>query len=306
VKIIDLFSKRQKRLRGELPDVYTYGDIPQTLRTQIVYILRDAIGTELRHAAVQDVYQAIHDILCREYGVFSLGEGDAHASRDVALFNYFLTCDELEKALDVIELSFRIIDRIIRDEAWFLRHASLSPDNAIDQLNSRFREHGVGYQFESGQIIRVDSQVMHSEIVKPTLQLLADRTYEGANGEFLQAHQHYRKGRYQECLNDCLKAFESTMKVICAERGWNYNQDDTASKLIDICFANRLVPDFLQSEFAGLRAILESGVPTARNRLSGHGRGTQQRKVPDFFASYILHMTAANILFLIQAERNLP
>jgi hypothetical protein len=42
--IFDLFSKRQKRLRGEVPGVYTYDQIPQTLRVQIVHIIRDAKG----------------------------------------------------------------------------------------------------------------------------------------------------------------------------------------------------------------------------------------------------------------------
>jgi len=42
--IFDLFSKRQKRLRGEVPDIYTYDDIPQSLRVQIVHIIRDCIG----------------------------------------------------------------------------------------------------------------------------------------------------------------------------------------------------------------------------------------------------------------------
>ncbi|PTN09871.1 hypothetical protein C8N47_103168 [Mangrovibacterium marinum] len=42
--IIDLFSKRQKRLRGDVPDVYTYNNIPNDLRVRIVHIIRDAIG----------------------------------------------------------------------------------------------------------------------------------------------------------------------------------------------------------------------------------------------------------------------
>ena len=44
--IIDLFSKRQRRLRGEFPDVYTYDDLPDTLRVQVVHIIRDAFGVD--------------------------------------------------------------------------------------------------------------------------------------------------------------------------------------------------------------------------------------------------------------------
>ena len=304
MKAFDLFSKRQKLLRGEFPDVYVYNAIPEPLRVQIVHILRDAIGTNMDWVSpVREVYKFVYNTLCREYGVFQLREGSRHEDYKEALFNFLLTCEEVDRVLDVVELAFRVVDRVVRDDHRFRSYTSLAPDDAIKELNLRFGEHTVGYQYESGQIVRVDSQLLHSEVVKPALQLLSDKAFAGANEEFLRAHDHYRKGRYQECLNECLKAFESTMKAICAKRNWSYDQNDTASKLINVCFANNLVPNFLQSEFAALRTILESGVPTARNKLSGHGRGTQQRKVPDYFASYVLHMTAANILFLVQSEK---
>jgi len=39
-----LFSKRQKKLRGEFPDVYQYEEIPQEFRVQIIHIIQDTIG----------------------------------------------------------------------------------------------------------------------------------------------------------------------------------------------------------------------------------------------------------------------
>ena len=35
---------------------------------------------------------------------------------------------------------------------------NISEDDAIKELNYRFKEHGVGYQYESGKIIRIDSR----------------------------------------------------------------------------------------------------------------------------------------------------
>lgn len=32
--ILDIFSKRQARLRGEVPDMYRYDEVPQKLRVQ--------------------------------------------------------------------------------------------------------------------------------------------------------------------------------------------------------------------------------------------------------------------------------
>jgi hypothetical protein len=51
--------------------------------------------------------------------------------------------------------------------------------------------------------------------------------------------------------------------------------------------------------------LLESGVPTARNRLGGHGQGAKPTSVPDHIVAYLLHMTASTIVFLIEADRAL-
>lgn len=132
--------------------------------------------------------------------------------------------------------------------------------------------------------------------------MLSASMYEGANEEFLSAHTHYRQRRYKESLNDSLKAFESCLKAICRERGWTYTDKDTANRLLKIVFENELIPDFMQSQFSALRSLLESGVPTVRNRLSGHGQGPDAITVPEHIAAYALHLTASNILLLSRAE----
>ena len=58
----------------------------------------------------------------------------------------------------------------------------------------------------------------------------------------------------------------------------------------------------MQSHFTGLRSTLESGVPTVRNKLSGHGQGAEEINVPDYIAAYALHLTASNILLLAKAD----
>jgi hypothetical protein len=71
VGVLDLFSKRQRQQRGEVPDVYTYAELPSKLRVQVVHILRDALPME--HA--QGWYREAHDMIAREVGAFSLGKG---------------------------------------------------------------------------------------------------------------------------------------------------------------------------------------------------------------------------------------
>lgn len=301
MNVFDLFSKRQKRSRGEVPDVYQYKTIPDALRVQIFHIIRDAFGDlGTYRGAARSAYEFVHNALCREYGVFRLG--GQHDSDFEAVVNFLLQTKETEKAIDVIELTFQVIDRVVRENQYEYQNRKLSPDDAIAELNHRFREHGVGFQYESGTMMRVDSQLIHAEVVRPALSMLADSMYEGANAEFLSAHEHYRTRKYKECLNDCLKAFESTLKAICTKRGWDYGAGDTAKRLLEIVFERELIPVFMQAHFTALRSSLEAGVPTVRNRLSGHGQGTEELAVPESVAAYVLHLTAANVLLLTRAH----
>ncbi|MEN7547346.1 hypothetical protein AAG747_05475 [Rapidithrix thailandica] len=277
--IFDIFSKRQKRLRGDIPEVFTYNEIPETLRVKIVHIIEDAFGIDkYRDGFANTAYEFIQNILCREYGEFRLSDRSKDYQSEV--INFLLEATETDKVLDVIELSFKYLDIDIRNDYQRYSHYTnpkINPDDAIIELNERFKEEGIGYSFEGGEIIRIDSTYMHSQVTKPTISLLWNKTFLGANEEYLKAHEHYKHGRNKKCLTDCLKAFESTMKIICTEKGWAFTKNDTSRKLIQICFQNGLVPSFTQNQFTSLQNLLESGIPTIRNKLGG---GTDRDKYP--------------------------
>ena len=130
-------------------------------------------------------------------------------------------------------------------------------------------------------------------------------SFKNANEEFLSAHEHYRHKRNKECLKDCLKALETTMKVICKLNNWEFGETDTAKKLLDTCIKNGLIPTFLMSHFTSLRTSLESGVPTIRNKLGGHGQGNTKITVPAHFASYMLYLTGTTINFLVSCQQEI-
>lgn len=153
--------------------------------------------------------------------------------------------------------------------------------------------------------MRVDSQYVHAEAVKPAISLLHTAGFEGASEEFLDAHEHYRSGEYADAMSDALKAFESAMKAICDENGWSYSGGATAKALIKNVLDNGLVPKYMETHLSGLRNTLEAGLPTVRNKNSGHGQGLLAKKVPDYFAGYALHLAATNIVFLVQAHQAL-
>lgn len=306
--VVDLYLKRSKRSRGEHPDVYQYTSLPSSLRNQIVQIWLETLGNHetLRRAGKNTfAWSLIVTTLRREYGVFDLYSKVDRDNQDFVneLIDFFLSEKDVEKALDAVELSFRAIDRLTRDWEYLHRQkADQIATEAIDELNARLREHGVGFEYVSGEIIRKDSQLLHEEAVKPALRLLQQPAYSGPEEEFLSAHAHYRQGNNKEALNECLKAFESMMKAVCDKQGWSYPSNATASKLIQVLFDNELVPSYWQQSITSLRSSLESSVPTGRNKLSGHGQGSSPTQVPDHLTAYMLHMTASCLVFLAEAE----
>lgn len=309
--VFDLFHKRQKRLRGEYPDVYLYEELPEKLKIQIIHIWDETIGRDPDiynrypnqvQKDAGEILNYIHRVLTKELGVFDLpspnDESDSNLFTRIA--NYFLNEVEVDMSLSVIEVMMLAI-RTFHEN--YLHKFNLH--EVIAEINQRFRENGVGYQYENGQIIRMDSELIHTEAVKPALQLLSNPIYKGAQEEFLKAHEHYRHERYSEALIDCLKAYESTLKIILSKNNWEYSPNATADELTGRIMQSGLVPEFWQQHFKSLKNTLTSGVPTARNKLAGHGAANEVREIPDYLASYIIHMTASTIVFLIKADEAL-
>ena len=274
----------------------------------MVHIWDDALGNaqdyQMSFMGVEKAYEFVVNTLRREYGRFQLAEHHLHdGNYRIELQTFLLSEKACDRVLDTIELSFRFIDRLTREESYRQRRdADAIADSAIKELNDRFKEHGIGYSYEAGELIRVDSQFVHAEVVKPALVLLSEKRFAGAQDEFRAAYEHYRKGDKKDALTCALKAFESILKVVCDAKGWKYDKDKATSKtLLDICMKEKLIPEFWQTSMSGLRSVLENGVPTARNRLGGHGQGSSQIEVPDHIAAYVLHLTAATIVFVGRA-----
>ncbi|QNF18495.1 hypothetical protein FT669_18030 [Aeromonas jandaei] len=307
--VYEIYSKRQKRLRGEFSDVYQYDEIPLKLRVQISKIYDDIFNAHRSY--MNREFKVIHDILTREYGIDSLKynpraiESRSEKSLHSQILLYFSKSESnTECFLDVLEL----IAETARDAVE--QHMMLFDiKSAIEEVNIRFKENAVGYQLDpdSLKIIRVDSQFVHSEVVKPALTLLnANAGYVGTLDEFMLAHEHYRHRNFKDAILNCGKSFESMLKAIHEKRGWAYDMHrDTANKLILSCVEKGLFPSFQQDQLIQVGKILECGVPTIRNKTAGHGQGPEVIEVPEHLVSYMIHLTATNLLFLANAEKAL-
>jgi hypothetical protein len=310
---MELYSQRQQRLRGDKHDVFVYDELADTVRVQIIHIWNDVLGNgqqyQQHHLRVKDAYGFIVNKLCREYGILSLANTDRRFTSNYRdeLHSFIRQEQDVERCLDAVELSFWVINEITPSYDYMHQQGGDErAENATAELNLRFQSKGVGYQFVDGKIIRVDSQFLHAQVVVPSLRLLSAAVYAGAQEEYLKAHEHYRHGRTKEALVDCLKSFESMMKIICTNRSWAYSPTATAKSLIQVCLDNGLIPKFWQEHYTSLRCLLESGVPTGRNKMGGHGQGDTPVTVPNHMVAYMLHMTASTLVFLAEADSALP
>ena len=192
--VYNLFSKRQRAQTSVTSVPLSYDRLPDPLRVQIVQIWLHALGDQGHYNSlgnkVRSTYDFLVEALCHEYGVFRLPESK-NPFDDTSLgqlVTFFGQTRDISRALDVIEITFRAINRFSRFQNYLYRvNASEIADEAITDLNHRLQEHGVGYRFVDDQIVRIDSELVHREIVAPALQLLTGSQYAGAQQEYLKA-----------------------------------------------------------------------------------------------------------------------
>lgn len=319
MKIYDLHSKRQARGQRETTAGYQYTDIPQALRVQIVHMWKAGFGEPTQWSKVPELFSEICGVLCREYGLFDLTQKREPAFTKVA--NFMLETKNVEQVLDVIEITFNFLDRVVRKNPRKFASAE-SVDAVIIELNARFRDHCVGYHYQAGQIIRVHSDPVEAEDAKPVPELEHLSTFGGANEEYLSAQGHYNHAQFAECLCDCVSAFDGAIKAVCVKRNWPYNAEAETEDLLDILCQQGMIPLVLRDHFNGvrsakagfiplfmlsrlndLRSTLRAGVPALRNKRRRNEKALEPGEVTQFMASYALRVVAANIQLVQEADR---
>ncbi len=308
------YSERKREAERSESDVYQYEKIPRPLRKQVKRILKQVIHKDEESYFIEDIeYEGSYFwSILRDRVALSLGrdclaeiydEGIDYSGintsdlmddplRDCEIF---LDAEQsVDNWLDLVELGARIIGET----------PLAGGEEALENLNYYFQLEGFGYQYESGQIIRVDSQFIHAEVVKPALHLLSDQHFKGAEEEFLTAHSCYRSGDYKDCIANAGKAFESTLKIIGGLKQWEYDPNGGASHLVTNIFKKNLLPKLSlrwEKSFHLLPQMLTSGLPQVRNKRGGHGQGAEVEEPPPYLAAYALHLAAVNIRLLVEA-----
>lgn len=297
----ELLSRRIKNTNGEL-EVFIFDKFPQEFRNQVFYIIEDLV--EPYNTYEFDIWDFMEDTFCREKGLKTMGHFEKASGYGKSNIECYFAKSNNEDFLDALDFFFYTFNtklRKIKPEQIYKYDAEKKVDDAIFELNYRFKQHNLGYELINGQVVRIDSTMLHNKVVKPTLKLLYEQGFEGAEEEIREAYENRRKGDNKNAILYAGKAFESTMKTICINKGYPFdNARDTAQKLISILESNGFYPSYMTAHLTSLRTTLETGLPVVRNKTSGHGQGIEVVTIPDEFVDYALHLASTNILFLMK------
>lgn len=298
-----LYSERNKS-EQELSDVYEYETIPEEFRNQLFFILEDVLDND--HSTFENHWDIVHNRFAREIGVKYLGEllhSESSGKRDI---EHFIDNCSTMRLLDFIDFTWHYINGLKEEmDLEYNEDYCQEIDKSLFELNCRFKQNNLGYEYIDGELIRIDNKLLHKVVVKPALYLLNSENFDGAEEEFRKAFELRKKKDNKNSILEALKAFESTMKTICEKKGYAYNaKKNTAKDLISILENNNFYPSYLNNHLTSLRTTLESGLPALRNKNSGHGQGAAVVDIPDEFTEYALHLAATNIVLLVKIYIN--
>jgi hypothetical protein len=265
--------------------------LTREFRTRVLMLCRDSFE-------YSDFWNEIHTKLSYKLGTPRLSSGNtSKKGEDVLLF--LESCDD-KHFLDFIEFIFatEAVFRLNKDALVEAINTFLKLDHLpYALLPEVWRDASDESRYVSRvrvslpQVIRKDSQVLHQNAMEPALELLQRPEFAHANTEYMQAHQHFKRGEYGDCLTKCGSAFESVLIVVCRTKKWDFKESDGAATLL------RRIMEATDMERFFEKPLIQISV--LRNELStAHGAGDKPRTVSTAKAQYSLNLTAAAIVFL--------
>jgi hypothetical protein len=316
----NVFSRRDKKASGAAAQPVPArknirGDLPVSFRNRVLMLCRDIFAGSENGDYSGEFWDEIHQKLQYLHGSPRLSNDQIHQTTAYDAIEFLLRCPD-DQFLDFVEYIFQTECFFQAARSWGNGMVD-DGNNIVRKVNDFFAIDNLPYHLTNfvwqecdmymfgnktrgmeianrPRVMRQESAPIHEHAIAPTLELLSDSAFTEANKEFLAALEDYRKGDYRDCLVKCGSAFESVMKVVCDKRGWQYNQSDTAKKLLNIIMKE-----------TGLESFYEAPlliIATIRNKLStAHGAGSQKKSVPPHVAKFVINATASAIVFLTDA-----
>lgn len=271
---------------------FSYDNIPNETRLKIFYVITENAyhfedGVRPFSQQKEEDLDYLRYQICKHNGISNIS--NQHNGRS-AIHEWLMDCS-IRDFLQTIEI---FIDIRIKDSSWDWKKRL---SNTITEINEIFRIDKIGYEIVSGRFIRKDSEFLHEQVIKQTLNLLYTNEFNGPLKEFQKALDHYLVKEYKDTIQEANNSFESTMKSILTKLNISFSPDDSAETLLERLIKKEFVYKYTKSLFIGL--------PMIRNKQSGHGQGIDPKEVTQSYAELALNLAGTFIVFLISRYQEL-
>lgn len=147
----------------------------------------------------------------------------------------------------------------------------------VHELNTRFEQTGMPLHYHSGYIQITTDALAQAQIEQPFWNLVKDPKWVNVSTDMAEAVDRRDTGGRDPALYSA-KALESTIKIICADKGWSTGNEKGASDLLNHLDSKANGPFIDPWE----RALIQKFFGSVRNEL-GHGPGGEP--MPNLSAS---------------------
>ena len=165
-------------------------------------------------------------------------------------------------------------------------------------INKVFKSMDFPWRLADGYIIKIDNSLVQQEIIPEAVQLMEKNGFAGALQEFAQAQNDLTARDYRSAILNACRSVESTLKIALNEK--KRNMRDLVIKATS------------QGMFEELPLEVEKGfgdnvfmsLAFMRNRLTGHGQGSDILTISEDYATLAVNLAAVYNTFFMNKLNN--
>ncbi|MCA0423738.1 MAG: hypothetical protein LCH61_10495 [Proteobacteria bacterium] len=161
------------------------------------------------------------------------------------------------------------------------------------KLNSLLELHCCPWRFTDGEFFMLDADFVGVRLSVTAHEVLSANNFAGAADEYAQAQRKLASGEVKDAIGDACKSFESVLKVLTGQA--HVNADALTKALV----SQEYIADLPKEIHDGFRQTVLMALPFLRNKLAGHGQGSDVIEVSPVYGELAIQLAAAFHNFLL-------
>jgi AbiJ N-terminal domain 4 len=199
-----LFAERKRLEQLEAAEAvgksFLTDQFDDVVRTKLKLAIRDQSDD---YVSSDDIVERAHWLICRDLGIDSLTTNPTSPSADI--YRAVSRGDTSEVAT-VLEAVFTSLGQV-----WNNWHYAEQFEHRVNDILAR---HRITFEMVEGQMVEIESQELHAEIVSPLLHLLSGRSgWAGVESAYQEALEQIAVGKPDNAVTDAARALQEALIV---------------------------------------------------------------------------------------------